>query len=153
MCILFSILHLKHYTKHHLSSLIHYFVQMAIWGCMHSKVAHFVKKQKSTKVHVSKAIKPILIRAHLHIPNMYTSRIFFEIKKKKNYVKELWKYGSILTVQKSLSKVWLWFFKENFHIKIIIGCYTIYWNLIDNLEWNSIWTFLFFIIIKLLMYK
>jgi hypothetical protein len=50
---------------------------------MHSKVAHFVKKQKSTKVHVSKAIKPILIRAHLHIPNMYTSRIFFEIKKKK----------------------------------------------------------------------
>jgi hypothetical protein len=71
-------------------------------------VAHFLKKQEYTKVHftllilkknlvpwfngnkvdVSKVIKSILIGAHLHIPNIYTSRkkLKFE-KKKKNYVK------------------------------------------------------------------
>jgi hypothetical protein len=89
MCIIFSILHLKHYTKHHLTSLKHYFVQMTIWRCMHFKVVHFLKKQKSTKVHVSKAIKPILIRAHLHIPNMYTFRNCFWNLRKNNYVKDL----------------------------------------------------------------
>jgi hypothetical protein len=65
-------------------------------------VAHFLKKQEFTKVHstmlnieilwyhrfngnkihVSKAIKFILIGAHLHIPNIYTLE-------KINYVKDL----------------------------------------------------------------
>jgi hypothetical protein len=69
---------------------------------VHCKVAHFLKKQKSTKVHftvlkfwkflvqfngnkvdVSKEIKSILIRPHLHIPNTYTSRKKIEIWRKK----------------------------------------------------------------------
>jgi hypothetical protein len=70
---------------------------------MYFKLAQFLKKQESTKVqftmfifltfwyhgfngniiYVPKEIKSILIGAHLHIPNIYTSR------RKENYVKDL----------------------------------------------------------------
>jgi hypothetical protein len=65
-------------------------------------------------VHVPKAINSILIGAHLHIPNIYTSRQKTEIWEKNNYVKDSWKYGSILTIQKSLIKTWLWFLRKTF---------------------------------------
>jgi hypothetical protein len=41
----------------------------------------------------------------------------WNLKKKNNYVKDLWKYDSILTIQKSLIKIWLWFLREDFHMK------------------------------------
>jgi len=70
------------------------------------------------KVNVSKEIKSILIGTQLHIWIYIPLWNNFEIwTKKNNYVKDLWKYGSILTIQKSLSKIWLWFLKEDFHIK------------------------------------
>jgi hypothetical protein len=43
-------------------------------------------------------------------------------------VKDLWKYGSILTIQKSLIKVWLWFLKQEFHMKVY------YWVLTPYIE-------------------
>jgi hypothetical protein len=71
------------------------------------------------KVHVSKAINSTLIGAHLHIPNIYTSRKKkLKFEKKNNYAKDLWNYGSILIIQKSLIKIWLWFLREDFHTKV-----------------------------------
>ncbi len=75
-------------------------------GCMCFMVAHFFFKSKSpqksilqyqifeffyyhgfngNKVHVPKAITPILIKADLHISNIYTSQ---KKNEKKNYVKK-----------------------------------------------------------------
>jgi hypothetical protein len=106
---------------------------------MHSKVVHFKKKQESTKVHsivlnfwiffyhgfncnaihVSKNNKVHINRSPPTYFNIYTSRKKnWNLKKRNNYVKDLWKYGSILTIQKSLIKIWLWFLKEDFHIKV-----------------------------------
>lgn len=37
--------------------------------------------------------------------------------RKNNYVRDIWNYNSILTSQKSLIKVWLWFLRKDFQIK------------------------------------
>jgi hypothetical protein len=50
----------------------------------------------------------------------------------------LMKYGSIITIKKSLLNIWLGFLKKIFHIKFIIWCYITYWITRNNLEWNSI---------------
>jgi hypothetical protein len=69
-------------------------------------------------------------------PCFNNSVIFFEIDFWKAYVKDWWKYGSILIIQKWLIRIWLGFFKEGFHIKVY--CLMIHHTLviIDNLEWN-----------------
>jgi hypothetical protein len=41
-----------------------------------------------------------------------------EIWEKNNYVKDLWKYGSFFTIQNYLIKIWSWFLREDFHIKV-----------------------------------
>jgi hypothetical protein len=85
---------------------------------MYSKVVHFLKKKKFAKVckspfysvkilkfygtKGSMVIKSILIGACLHIPNIYTFKKF-KIEK-KNYVNNLSKYVSILTI-KSFIKI------------------------------------------------
>jgi hypothetical protein len=68
------------------------------------------------KVHMSKVINAILIESYLHIPYVC---VCYKIKiwETNNYVKDLWKYGSISTIQKSLIRIWLWFLREVFHIK------------------------------------
>jgi hypothetical protein len=48
------------------------------------------------------------------------------------------KYGSILTIdQKSLNKIWLWFLREIFRIKVLLFDVTLY---IESLQliWNEI---------------
>jgi hypothetical protein len=50
------------------------------------------------------------------MPNMYTSRKKNWNLRKNNYVRDLWKYGSILTIQKSLIKIG--FLREDIHIKV-----------------------------------
>lgn len=53
--------------------------------------------------------------------------------RKNKYVKDTWKYGSILAIKKSLARIWLGFLKD-FIKKIIIWCYITYWIMINNLE-------------------
>jgi hypothetical protein len=81
---------------------------------MYIKVAHFLNKQKVHSIVLKflnffgimglMVIKSILIGACLDIPNVYTFRFFFEIWGKNYVIKDLWKYGSNLTIQKSLIK-------------------------------------------------
>jgi hypothetical protein len=60
-----------------------------------------------------------------------------KLKEKNNYVRDLWKYGSILTIKKSLIKVWLWFLKEEISYEISLLDVTPY---IESLYiiWNGI---------------
>jgi hypothetical protein len=51
---------------------------------------------------------------------------------------DLWKYGQILTIQKSLIIKRLKFSKKDYSYKFIILYYIIYWALITNLECESI---------------
>jgi hypothetical protein len=87
------------------------------------------------KVHLSREIKFILIRAQIDIPNICTSKKNPKFDK-DNYVKDWWKYGSILTIEKCLIRIWLGFLKKGFHIKVY--CLMIHHTLVivDNLEWN-----------------
>jgi hypothetical protein len=100
-------------------------------------------------IYVPKEINSILIGAHLHIPNIYTSRKKnWNLKEKKNnnnnnYVKDLWEYDSILTIQNTWLKFDYDFWWNNFTYKFIIWYYTIYWIIIDNFRWNSIEPFYF----------
>ncbi len=50
------------------------------------------------------------------MPNIYTFKKKIEIWEKNNYVKDLWKYCSILTIQKSLIKIG--FLREDIHVKV-----------------------------------
>jgi hypothetical protein len=63
-----------------------------------------------------------------------------EIEKQTRIVirMDLWKYGQILTIQKSLTIKWLRFSKTNSSYEFIILYYIIYWILITNLECESI---------------
>lgn len=56
--------------------------------------------------------KLILIWAHVEVPKIFTS------DKQNNNFRDLWKYGSIFTIQNSISKIWLQFLREEFHIKV-----------------------------------
>jgi len=47
-----------------------------------------------------KTITSTLIRAQLHIPNIYVTLEKIEIRERNNYVKDIWKYAPILTIQK-----------------------------------------------------
>jgi len=67
---------------------------------------------------------------------MYTFREKkLKFKKKNNYVKDLWEYGSILTIQKSLIKVWLWFLREDFHLK---AYYLLLHHILSPYRWFGI---------------
>jgi hypothetical protein len=66
--------------------------------------------------------------------------------KLKNYnnLIDSWKYGSILAIQKTLVKIWLQFFKDDFHIHIYYFMLHHIWVIIWNRNENqySIFNFL-----------
>jgi hypothetical protein len=68
--------------------------------------------------HVTKVIKSILIGTQVDILNTCTTKkIIWELIKYNNGI-DLWKYGPILVIHKSLARNWLWFLREELHIKV-----------------------------------
>jgi hypothetical protein len=81
-------------------------------------------------MYISKEIKSMLI-TNQDFKNMH---LWKKTTENQGNSKDLWKYGSILTIQKSLVGVRLSFLNENFHINIyycmlhhILSCYIKFW--------------------------
>jgi hypothetical protein len=61
-----------------------------------------------------------------------------KLKIKQTTHMDLWKYGQILTIQKSLTIKWLRFSRKDSSYEFIILYYIIYWVPITNLKCDSI---------------
>jgi hypothetical protein len=57
---------------------------------------------------------------------------------------DLWKYGQIWTLEKSLNIKWSRFLKKDSLYEFIILCFIIYWVPITNLECELIFNFVMF---------
>jgi hypothetical protein len=89
-----------------------YITKMYYWKL---PMCHFLS---TPKCFYPKVIKLTSIGAQVEVPKICTCEFNFWKSRKHKNSKDLWKYGSILAIQKSLFTIWLWFWKESSHIKL-----------------------------------
>jgi len=95
-----------------------------------------------------------MIGVHINsAPSRFCGNIFLWGKKNWKVVQiapsmDLWKYGPILTIEKSITIIWLNFHGKDFLFEFLISYYNLYWITITHLEWKSI-QFSHFLILNL----